>query len=142
MAQMVKNLPTMWETRVPSQDWEDPLEKGMATHSSVLAWRIPWTEKPGRLQSAIFVEGIITVEFWQWIFYLTHFFLLLLIRITLKGREVSSSICGYIQLFMYMNMSSYSYEYELMALSLKLFLLTKYSYFVSQVFQKSAPLTF
>ena len=50
MAQMVKNLPTMWETRVPSQDGEDPLEKGMATHSSVLAWRIPWTEKPGRLQ--------------------------------------------------------------------------------------------
>ena len=51
---MVKSLPTMWETQVPSQDWEDPLEKGMATHSSVLAWRIQWTEKRGRLQLAIF----------------------------------------------------------------------------------------
>ena len=51
MAQMVKNLPTMRETRVGSLDWEDPLEKGMATHSSILAWRIPWTEGHGRLQS-------------------------------------------------------------------------------------------
>ena len=48
---MVKNLPTVWETWVRSLDWEDPLEKGMATHSSILAWRIPWTEKPGGLQS-------------------------------------------------------------------------------------------
>ena len=48
---MVKNLPAMQETRVPSLGQEDPLEKGMATHSSVLAWRIPWTEKPGRFPS-------------------------------------------------------------------------------------------
>ena len=48
---MVKNLPAMQETRVRSLGWEDPLEKGMATHSSILAWRIPWTEEPGRLQS-------------------------------------------------------------------------------------------
>ena len=41
----------MWETRVRSLDWEDPLEKGMATHSSILAWRIPWTDEPGRLQA-------------------------------------------------------------------------------------------
>ena len=41
----------MWETQVQSLDWEDPLEKGMATHSTVLAWRISWTEEPGRLQS-------------------------------------------------------------------------------------------
>ena len=41
----------MWETWVWWQDWEDPLEKGMATHSSILAWRIPWTEEPGGLQS-------------------------------------------------------------------------------------------
>ena len=47
VAQMVKNLPAMWETWVQSLGWEDPLEKGMATHSSTLAWRIPWTEKPG-----------------------------------------------------------------------------------------------
>ena len=43
MAQLVKNLPTMWETWVRSLGWEDPLEKGKATHSSILAWRIPWT---------------------------------------------------------------------------------------------------
>ena len=49
--QMVKNSPIMQETQVPSLGWEDPLEKGMATHSSILAWRIPWTEEPGRLQS-------------------------------------------------------------------------------------------
>ena len=47
MAQIVKNLPAMRETWVQSPGWEDPLEKGMATHSSVLAWRIPWTEEPG-----------------------------------------------------------------------------------------------
>ena len=50
MAQTVKNLPVMQETRVQALGWEDPLEKGMATHSSILAWRIPWTEKPGGLQ--------------------------------------------------------------------------------------------
>ena len=51
MAQMVKNLPEMQETWVRTLDWEDPLEKGMATHPSILAWRIPWTEEPGGLQS-------------------------------------------------------------------------------------------
>ena len=49
--QMVKNLPAMQETQDPSLGREDPLEKGMATHSSLPAWRILWTEKPGRLQS-------------------------------------------------------------------------------------------
>ena len=48
---MVKNLPAMLETQVRSLGWEDPLEEGMATHSSILAWRIPWTEEPGGLQS-------------------------------------------------------------------------------------------
>ena len=48
---MVKNLPAMWETQVGSLGWEDPLEKGMTTHSSILAWRIPQTEEPGGLQS-------------------------------------------------------------------------------------------
>ena len=51
MAQVVKNLPAMWETRVQSLGREDPLEKGMATHSSILAWRFPWTEVPDELQS-------------------------------------------------------------------------------------------
>ena len=49
VAQTVKNPPAKQETRVQSLDWEDPLEKGTATHSSILAWRIPWTEEPGRL---------------------------------------------------------------------------------------------
>ena len=48
---MVKNSPTMQEAQVRSLGWEDPLEKEMATHSSILAWRIPWTEEPGSLQS-------------------------------------------------------------------------------------------
>ena len=51
VAQMVKYLPAMQETQVQSLGWEDPLEKGMATHSSILVWRIPWAEEPGRLQS-------------------------------------------------------------------------------------------
>ena len=51
MAQRLKRLPPMWETRVRSLGWEEPLEKEMVTHSSILAWRLPWTEKPGRLQS-------------------------------------------------------------------------------------------
>ena len=49
----VKNLPAMWETQVWSTGWKDPLKKGMATHSSILAWRIPWTEEPGGLQSMV-----------------------------------------------------------------------------------------
>ena len=51
MAQTVKNLPTMCETQVRSLSWEDPLEKGMAGHSSILVWRIPWTEALGGLQT-------------------------------------------------------------------------------------------
>ena len=51
MAQTVKNLPAIWETQVQSLDKEELLEKGMATLSSILAWRIPWTEGPGGLQS-------------------------------------------------------------------------------------------
>ena len=51
LAQMVKDLPALWEIWVRSWGWEDPLEKEMATYSSILAWRIPWTEEPGGLQS-------------------------------------------------------------------------------------------
>ena len=51
MAQLVKNLPAMQETWVLSLGWEYPLEKEMVTHSSTLAWKIPWTEEPGRLHS-------------------------------------------------------------------------------------------
>ena len=51
VTQTVKNLPAIWETQVRSLGQEDPLEKEMATHSSILAWRIPWTVEPGGLQS-------------------------------------------------------------------------------------------
>ena len=51
MAQIVKNLPVMWETQILFLGQEDPLEKGIATHSSILAWRTPWAEEPGVLQS-------------------------------------------------------------------------------------------
>ena len=57
MAQMVKNLPAMQETQVLSLSRGDPLEKGMATHSSILAWRIPQTEEHGRLQSVV-LQGV------------------------------------------------------------------------------------
>ena len=53
MAQKVKNPPAMRETQVQSLVWEDPLEKGMVTHSSILAWRIPWTEEPVGLHTAM-----------------------------------------------------------------------------------------
>ena len=62
VAQLVKNLPAIWETWVPSLGWEDPLEKGMATHASILAWRIPWTEEPHRLQSVGFKELDLTEQ--------------------------------------------------------------------------------
>ena len=51
VAQTVKRLSTMQETQVQALGWEDPLEKEMATHSSTIAWKVPWTEEPGRLQS-------------------------------------------------------------------------------------------
>jgi len=51
VAQIVKNPPAMQETRIQPLGWEDPVEKGMATHASILAWEIPWTEEPGGLQS-------------------------------------------------------------------------------------------
>ena len=68
---MVKNLPAMQEpqeTQVRSLGWEDPLEKGMATHSSNLAWKVPWTEKPGRLQSMVLQrveQGWMTFTFYR-----------------------------------------------------------------------------
>ena len=57
VAQMVKNLPVMQENWIRSFGWEDPLQKGKATHSSILAWRIPWAEDPGGLQSKATVTG-------------------------------------------------------------------------------------
>ena len=65
MAQLVKKLPAMQETWVQSLGQKDPLEKGMATHSSILAWRIPWTEEPSGLQSIVSprVDKIFTLFF-------------------------------------------------------------------------------
>ena len=60
VAQMVKHLPAMLETQVQSLGQEDPLEKEMATHSSTLAWKIPWMEKPGGLQSMVSQESDMT----------------------------------------------------------------------------------
>ena len=57
---MVKNLSAVQETEAPSLGREDPLEKGMATHSSILAWRIPWTDEPGGLQSMGLQESDVT----------------------------------------------------------------------------------
>ena len=62
MAQIVKSLPVMQETQVPSLGWEYPLEKGMATHSSILAWRMPRTEEPGGLQSMGVTESDTTEQ--------------------------------------------------------------------------------
>ena len=62
MAQMVKNLPAVQETRLQSLGQEDPLENGMATHSSILAWRIPWTEEPGGFQSMGHKESDMTKQ--------------------------------------------------------------------------------
>ena len=62
MAQTVKCLPTMWETQVQSLGREDLLEKEMATHSSILAWKTPWTEEPGRLQTVGSQESDMTID--------------------------------------------------------------------------------
>ena len=63
MAQTVKNLPAVRETRVLSLGWEDPLEKGMAAHSSILAWRIPWIGKPGSYSPWDHKESYVTFAF-------------------------------------------------------------------------------
>ena len=62
VAQTAKNLPPIQETQVQSLGWEDPLEKEMATHSSILAWSIPWTEEPGGLQSTGCQESDMTEQ--------------------------------------------------------------------------------
>ena len=62
VAQTVKNLPAMQETQVLSLGWEDPLEKDMATHASILVWRIPWTEEPGGLHYMGLQESLLDTE--------------------------------------------------------------------------------
>ena len=72
MAQMVKCLPTMWETQVQSLGREDLLEKEIATHSSILAWKIPWTEEPGRLQSMGSQRGRTRLSDFTFFYFLFH----------------------------------------------------------------------
>ena len=86
LAQRLKRLPGMRETRVRSLGWEDPLEKEMATHSSTLAWRIPWREKPGRL----LVHGV--AKSWTW---LGNFTFLFLSRYMPRS-GIAGSHCGFI----------------------------------------------
>ena len=69
LAQMAKNMPALWETQVQSLGQKDPLEEGMATHSSILAWRIPWTEQPGELQSM----GLQRVDTTEWLTHTCYF---------------------------------------------------------------------
>ena len=78
VAQTVKRLPAMWETRVWFLGWEDPLEEEMATHSSTLSWKIPWTEEPGGLQSMRSQKSRTRLNDFTFflIYTLSHFFLL------------------------------------------------------------------
>ena len=69
---MVKNPPAMQETQIQSLSWEDPLEKRMAAHSSILAWRIPWTEEPGGLQPMGRKELDTTEQLTLSLFFLSH----------------------------------------------------------------------
>ena len=73
VAQLVQNLPAMQETPFQFPGWEDPLEEGMATHSSILAWRIPWTKEPGRLQFRGCKESDMTKHTTQAIFTLLNY---------------------------------------------------------------------
>ena len=90
VAQSVKNLPAMWETWVRSLSWEDPLKKGMATHSSILAWRIPWTEEPGRLQS-------MGLKDWTWLsdFHFLSFGVLCFPTLSPSGYTLAGSCSGW-----------------------------------------------
>ena len=72
VAQMIKNLPAMWQTWVQFLVWEDTLEKGTATHSSILVWRISWTEEPGRLQSMGSQRYICMYIYILYIYILSH----------------------------------------------------------------------
>ena len=80
---MIKNLCAMWETQVQSLGWEDPLEKGMATHSSIPAWRISWTEEPGEFLSLIF-HLFFLILFTYFCSYLYYFFSSVFIKLLQK----------------------------------------------------------
>ena len=97
VAQMAKNLPAMQETQVQSLGWEDPMEKGMATHSSILAWRIPWTEQPGGLQSmghkeSDTTEGL-TQDILTWLYQQRPYFQIRS-HSQLPGVKTSTCLCG------------------------------------------------
>ena len=89
-AQLVKNSPAMQETWVPSLGWEDPLEKGKATHSSILAWRIPWTTVHGVAKSQTRLSDFHFHTFTQWSIVLSHY--TLFIHLSMMGLWVSSTL--------------------------------------------------
>ena len=99
MAQWVKNLPAMQETWVWSLGWEDPLEEDIATHSSILAWRIPWTEEPGGLQSMWSQRVGHNWSAWAhvqaWKFNLTMYILRFRYVFSHSGLCLSSCVAGY-----------------------------------------------
>ena len=100
--QMEKHLPAIWETQVRSLGWEDPLEKEMATHSSTLGCKIPWTEEPGKLQSM----GV--TKSWTW---LSHFTLgacwIRVLRMSYDWEMVTEAITESFQLFIQYVLSAY-----------------------------------
>ena len=106
VALLVKNLPAMWETWVQSLGWEDLLEKGMATHSSILAWRIPWTEEPGRLQSIgsqrVIHDSTTSTVIWGW-------------PCSREGCQNSLGCCAGIWGLIYMQWSHWCHPYILVA---------------------------
>ena len=92
IAQLVKNQPAVWETWVRFLGWEDPLEKGTATHSRILAWRIPWTEEPGRLHSPWGHKGSDTTERFSFHFTSLSSFIVLWIKLVFRLSVVYSCI--------------------------------------------------
>ena len=93
---MVKNPPAMLETWVQSLGWDDPLEKGMATHSSILSWRIPWTEEPGGLQSMGHKESdmteLLTLSHLHIVVYCHRFIILFIQIIHKKANTIKKTI--------------------------------------------------
>ena len=108
MAQKVKNPPAMQETQVQSLDWEDPLEKEMATHSSILAWRIPWTEQPGRPQSMqsqrVSHDWVTDTFFFLFVNYLLNFLLSFVLNFKNTCSLLLNNLCGF---FVFSGLDSY-----------------------------------
>ena len=103
MAQKVNNLPAMHETQVWTLGWEDPLEKEMATHSNILAWKIPWTEEPGRLQfmgsQKVRHDWATNTHFLKGLGLTSLFSMLSLFKTCLHTSQISRVYCPHLLLF-------------------------------------------